>query len=163
MRSCLLSAYKGPREPRVMHGQERIPRGRILRDRKACGRGSECNVRLVADVGPVGACRLLLGGKIEKTIREDSGAQIRDAVDGIRRNGLPTEASWPYKPSKFAQKPDARAMKTAPWHHLDGLKTYRCDGARWVSGRNPYQHAPGSGAWDACQFRILMSRRLGRL
>jgi hypothetical protein len=67
--------------------------------------------------------------KIEKTIREDSGAQIRDAVDGIRRNGLPTEASWPYKPSKFAQKPDARAMKTAPWHHLDGLKTYRCDGA----------------------------------
>lgn len=66
--------------------------------------------------------------EIAKTIRQDSGGEIRDAVDGIRRNGLPTEASWPYRVSKFRLRPSDAAMNTAVWHKLDGLKTYRCDG-----------------------------------
>jgi hypothetical protein len=77
--------------------------------------------------------------EIERTINEDSGAQIRDAVDGIRKNGLPTEKSWPYAISKFNQKPNAAAMKTAPWHKLDSLATYRCDdpgGSREVTLAN---------------------------
>jgi len=66
--------------------------------------------------------------EIEKTIYEDSGAQIRDAIDGARRNGIPTEELWPYVISKFHRRPTAEAMKTAPWHKPHDLKTYRCDG-----------------------------------
>jgi hypothetical protein len=65
--------------------------------------------------------------EIDKTIYVDAGSQIRSAIDGARKHGIPTEALWPYKPSKFTEKPDAKAMKTAPWHKLDNLKTYRCD------------------------------------
>jgi hypothetical protein len=67
--------------------------------------------------------------EIEKAINEDTGAEIRDAIDGARRNGLPTEESWPYIITRFTQRPDAAAMKTAPWHKPGQLKTYRCDGA----------------------------------
>jgi hypothetical protein len=66
--------------------------------------------------------------EIDKTISVDAGSQIRSAIDGARKNGIPTEALWPNKPTKFHLKPDAKAMKTAPWHVLDNLKTYRCDG-----------------------------------
>lgn len=65
--------------------------------------------------------------EIDKTISIDAGSQIRSAIDGARKNGIPVEALWPYKPSDFHRRPNAAAMKTAPWHRLDHLKTYRCD------------------------------------
>ena len=68
--------------------------------------------------------RLKLG-----TLNEDSGSEIRVTIDGVRQFGVPSEELWPYKISKFRMKPDARAMKTAPWHNIDEVGSYRCDGA----------------------------------
>ena len=47
----------------------------------------------------------------------------------MRQFGVPSEESWPYKISKYRTKPDAAAMKTAPWHNIDEVASYRCDGA----------------------------------
>ena len=68
--------------------------------------------------------RLKLG-----TLNEDSGSEIRVTIDGVRQFGVPSEESWPYKISKYRTKPDAAAMKTAPWHNIDEVASYRCDGA----------------------------------
>lgn len=61
--------------------------------------------------------------------KDDSGSEIRTCIDGARRNGIPNESSWPYRPAWYRIKPNAKAMKTAPWHNLDEIETYRCDGA----------------------------------
>jgi hypothetical protein len=65
----------------------------------------------------------------QRTVYEDSGGEIRTAIDAAREFGIPVEELWPYVVSRFKVKPDAKAMKTAPWHKPDNLKTYRCDGS----------------------------------
>ena len=67
--------------------------------------------------------------EVDGSIAYDAGSYIRSAIDAARRKGIPTEATWPYDISKFRRKPSAAAMKTAAWHKLDTLETYRCDGA----------------------------------
>ncbi len=63
---------------------------------------------------------------IENCVDEDSGAYIRDVVDGARRYGAPTENSWSYITTKFKREPNETAKKTAKWHQAD-ISTYRCD------------------------------------
>src|SRR5690349_29971 len=42
---------------------------------------------------------------IENTISTDSGAQIRDGIKSISKQGVCSENSWPYVISEFAIKP----------------------------------------------------------
>jgi C1A family cysteine protease len=50
---------------------------------------------------------------IEGTIASDSGAQIRDGIKSIAKQGAPPEAIWPYDITKFAQKPPPQAYQQA--------------------------------------------------
>lgn len=50
---------------------------------------------------------------IEHTIKTDSGAQIRDGIKTVNKQGVCPEKMWPYNIAKFAQKPPANAYKDA--------------------------------------------------
>jgi len=49
----------------------------------------------------------------EGTVGSDSGAQIRDGIKSVAKQGVCPETEWPYNPAKFAQKPPAKAYKDA--------------------------------------------------
>src|SRR5882672_7429720 len=44
---------------------------------------------------------------VEHTVNSDSGAQIRDGMKVVAKQGAPPESDWPYDISKFADKPPA--------------------------------------------------------
>lgn len=50
---------------------------------------------------------------VEGTVKHDDGAQIRDGAKTLRQFGACPELTWPYKVTKFAQKPPAAAYKAA--------------------------------------------------
>lgn len=50
---------------------------------------------------------------IEKSVESDAGATIRDSVKAIVKYGAPREHAWPYKVTKFAEKPPETAFKQA--------------------------------------------------
>jgi C1A family cysteine protease len=50
---------------------------------------------------------------IEHSVRSDAGAQIRDGVKSVARQGDCPESEWPYNPAKFAVKPPARCYADA--------------------------------------------------
>lgn len=52
---------------------------------------------------------------MEHTVNSDSGAQIRDGMKVVAKQGAPPETDWPYDVSKFADKPPAIAF-------TDGMK-----------------------------------------
>lgn len=61
-------------------------------------------------------CRLFIyynERAMEGTIKQDSGAQIRDGVTSLEKQGCTDEKSWPYKIKKFAQKPPASVYSAA--------------------------------------------------
>lgn len=62
--------------------------------------------------------------KIEGTVDEDSGAQIRDVITVALQLGAPREATWPYKPSKFRTAPTAAAFAEAL--RYQALHAYKC-------------------------------------
>jgi C1A family cysteine protease len=49
----------------------------------------------------------------EGTVGSDSGAQIRDGIKSVAKQGVCAETEWPYNPAKFAQKPPAKAYTDA--------------------------------------------------
>jgi C1A family cysteine protease len=51
--------------------------------------------------------------EMEGTIKSDSGAQIRDGIKSVTKQGVCPEPDWPYDIGKFAQKPPAKAYKDA--------------------------------------------------
>jgi C1A family cysteine protease len=51
--------------------------------------------------------------KLEGTIEQDSGAEIRDAVKVLNKYGVALESEWPYDISKFTQAPSANVVKDA--------------------------------------------------
>jgi C1A family cysteine protease len=53
---------------------------------------------------------------IERTTREDAGAEIRDGMKVIAKTGAAPEALWPYEVSKFGTKP-SKAYYTAAKQH----------------------------------------------
>ncbi len=54
---------------------------------------------------------------IEGTVSSDSGAQIRDGVKSVNKQGAPPEDSdWPYDITKFADKPPQKAYDDAAQH-----------------------------------------------
>jgi C1A family cysteine protease len=50
---------------------------------------------------------------IEHTVNSDNGAQIRDGMKVVAKQGAPPETDWPYDISKFAEKPPAIAFTDA--------------------------------------------------
>jgi len=50
---------------------------------------------------------------IEKTVGYDSGAQIRDGIKSLKKQGICSEKSWPYDISKFTVKPPSSCYKEA--------------------------------------------------
>ena len=54
---------------------------------------------------------------IEGTVSSDSGAQIRDGVKSVNKQGAPPEdPDWPYDITKFADKPPQKAYGDAAQH-----------------------------------------------
>lgn len=50
---------------------------------------------------------------IEHTVASDSGAQIRDGIKSVGKQGDCPETEWPYDIAKFAQKPPAKSYTDA--------------------------------------------------
>ena len=50
---------------------------------------------------------------IESTVGSDSGAQLRDGVKSLAKQGVCTESEWPYDIPKFADKPAATLYQKA--------------------------------------------------
>jgi len=55
---------------------------------------------------------------MEGTVREDSGAEIRDGIKSVAQVGVPPETLWPYDVTKFAKKPPAAAYEDARKHEV---------------------------------------------
>lgn len=49
----------------------------------------------------------------EGTVRGDAGAQLRDGIKVVVRDGVCDESEWPYEPERFASRPPASCYKTA--------------------------------------------------
>jgi C1A family cysteine protease len=50
---------------------------------------------------------------MERTVKSDAGAMIRDGIKTLKNQGVCSEKSWPYIISKFAVKPSAGCYKEA--------------------------------------------------
>ena len=55
---------------------------------------------------------------LEHTVREDSGAMIRDGIKTLFKQGVCSEAKWPYVISKFTVKPSPLCYKEALDHQV---------------------------------------------
>ena len=53
---------------------------------------------------------------IEGTVNVDSGAQIRDGIKSVVKQGACKETTWPYNINKFTNKPSAAAYTEASKH-----------------------------------------------
>lgn len=85
---------------------------------------------------------------IEHTVTSDSGAQIRDGIKTLARQGVCTEKKWPYVISRFAQKPTPPCYKEAQQHQitsyqrlltLDEMRACLAEGFPFVFGFTVYE------------------------
>jgi C1A family cysteine protease len=53
---------------------------------------------------------------MEHSVSEDAGAEIRDGVKSVNKQGACAEALWPYDISQFATKPSAQCYTAAKQH-----------------------------------------------
>ena len=65
---------------------------------------------------------------LEHTIRSDAGAQLRDGIKVVAREGVPDERTWPYDIAQFARKPSLQAYREALKHQAVGY--FRLDHLR---------------------------------
>lgn len=56
--------------------------------------------------------------EIEGSIDSDAGAELRDGLKVVAKQGYPQESLWPYKISTFTTKPDASVYKEAKKDHI---------------------------------------------
>lgn len=85
---------------------------------------------------------------IEHTVKSDSGAQIRDGIKTLTKQGVCSEKKWPYVISRFAAKPIAACYKEALQHQitsyhriltLDEMCICLADGLPFVFGFTVYE------------------------
>jgi C1A family cysteine protease len=87
---------------------------------------------------------------IEHTVSSDSGAQIRDGIKTMNKQGVCPESEWPYIVSKFATKPstkcysDAKKNEINSYQRLDNtnlmlLKSCISEGSPFVFGFTVYE------------------------
>ena len=85
---------------------------------------------------------------MEDSVNNDSGAQIRDGIKSINKQGVCTETSWPYIISKFKSKPSTKCYKEALKNqlisyqslsnNLNTMKSCLADGYPFVFGFSVY-------------------------
>jgi len=63
--------------------------------------------------------------RLEGTVSSDSGAQIRDGVKTLVRQGVCPETAWPYDITKFADKPSAACYTDALTHQATSYQRVR--------------------------------------
>jgi C1A family cysteine protease len=69
--------------------------------------------------------------RIEKCVRQDSGAMIRDGIKVVHKQGLPPLETWPYDTAKFKKCPPKALNEVAKqnlitqYKRLDGADAYR--------------------------------------
>ena len=85
---------------------------------------------------------------VEHTVKSDSGAQIRDGIKTLAKQGVCSEARWPYVESKFTAKPPATCYTEGLKHQitsyqriltLDEMRTCLADGYPFVFGFTVYE------------------------
>ena len=85
---------------------------------------------------------------IEHTVKSDSGAQLRDGIKTLAKQGVCTEAKWPYLISKFTVKPpagcyaDAANHQITSYHRLmtiDEMRACLAEGYPFVLGFTVYE------------------------
>lgn len=85
---------------------------------------------------------------IEGTVKEDSGAFLRDGIKSLAKQGVCPEREWPYKIASFTRKPSAQCYKNAKKHQItsyhrintvDEMRTCLAEGFPFVFGFTVYQ------------------------
>lgn len=85
---------------------------------------------------------------IEHTIASDSGAQIRDGIKALKKQGVCSEVTWPYDISQFAVKPDRDSYAEGANHKItsyfrlstiDDMRTCLADGFPFTFGFSVYE------------------------
>jgi C1A family cysteine protease len=86
---------------------------------------------------------------IEHTVNSDSGAQIRDGIKSVAKQGVCPEDEWPYDISKFADRPSDQCFQDAAAHkavtyqrvvqNLNQMKGCLSDGYPFVYGFTVYE------------------------
>jgi len=59
---------------------------------------------------------------LEHDTKEDGGAEIRDGIKVLAKEGLPPEEAWPYDISKFAKRPPKAANAAAKQELVSGYR-----------------------------------------
>lgn len=86
---------------------------------------------------------------IEHTVKSDSGAQIRDGIKTLAKQGVCPEKEWPYNTAKFAVKPSAKCYADALNHQitsyhriltLDEMRSCLASGFPFVFGFTVYEN-----------------------
>lgn len=85
---------------------------------------------------------------MEGTVSQDSGAQIRDGIKSIAKQGVCQEALWPYDEAKFADKPSEACFTQGKEHvaisymrvdqNVTAMKKCLVDGYPFVFGFTVY-------------------------
>lgn len=85
---------------------------------------------------------------IEHTVSSDSGAQIRDGIKALSKQGVCSEKTWPYDISKFTVKPGRDSYNEAKHHKItsyarlgtvDEMRTCLAGGFPFLFGFSVYQ------------------------
>jgi C1A family cysteine protease len=85
---------------------------------------------------------------IEHTVNSDSGAMLRDGIKTLAKQGVCTEAKWPYVIAQFTKKPSAACYKEAADHQItsyqrlltvDEMRSCLADGYAFVFGFTVYE------------------------
>jgi C1A family cysteine protease len=87
---------------------------------------------------------------IEHTVNTDSGAQIRDGIKSVAKQGAPPETDWPYDIAQFTKKPPAKAYK-------DALKTRAVQYLRLVQTASQFKGCLASGYPFVLGFSVYES------
>ncbi len=75
--------------------------------------------------------------KVEHSVDQDSGAQLRDGVKVLNQLGVAPETLWPYDITKFTDTPPANVFKAAAEHKVNTYKR--------LAGRNDYRSCLAAG------------------
>jgi len=85
---------------------------------------------------------------IEHSVREDAGAMLRDGIKTLVKQGVCSEARWPYVIAKFAAKPPRACYAEAREHQVtayarletvDEMRACLADGFPFVFGFTVYE------------------------
>ena len=85
---------------------------------------------------------------IENTVNYDSGAEIRDGIKTLNKQGVCKENQWPYNIFRFKTKPTAKCYTDAATHKIveyarlniiDEMKTCLATGYPFVFGFSVYE------------------------